>query len=658
MSGNFLHSITQSLSIRQTGTLPNVMVQAEVPKQPLPTVYEGIEGKTTTDWAVILTALVVEHKAVEAHLQPFGQLTRLSEEIHPSGTVYTQGHFQANGCTWNVAVVQIDMGNVSAGVEAIRAIEQFKPRVILFVGVAGGIKDVKIGDVVAASIVYGYECGKIFDDRTLPRPKLGEADYDLKQRAQAESRKDDWRAQIRSGSTTSETIPSVYVKPIAAGEKVIASQKSVIYDYLREYYDDAIAVEMEGFGFLKATQQVKNVSAIVIRGISNLIEDKNDASVDSEQIRQEKAASHASAFAFTLLAKLDGEKIVERSEVHQTIAQVTFDSTLPEGTISLNVQALMENNLYFIHAHHGKKTFASRGKIEQSVLNLHQHIENSLAVDNLLSTIDDCNARVRNSDSCLAGKLLKWLLKENDSSDKIECLIIDEHTDFEIPWELLEVGKKPIGVSFQTVRKQQNEVKEISMNSCCGGGVLIYAHAEYGGWQRYHRQHFTVFQEFLRHMQKTEVDFGLVFIDGFSVEESLKSSPTAYIKRSKLFKCGTSIVFVSGQLNLDASIGLNHRTLLTNFLEHGAKGIVEAWRCFDRARAQEVVDNFSDAHKQHPEWTVPEILRRLRESVWETLNNEVNENTCAAYLATFLHIYYGNPMISLQLTFAKGESND
>jgi hypothetical protein len=33
-------------------------------------------------------------------------------------------------------------------------------------------------------------------------------------------------------------------------------------EYLREYYDDAIAVEMEGFGFLKATQQVKNVSAM------------------------------------------------------------------------------------------------------------------------------------------------------------------------------------------------------------------------------------------------------------------------------------------------------------------------------------------------------------------------------------------------------------
>lgn len=341
MSGNFLQSIAQSGSIRQTGALPAVMAQAEDPKQPLPAAYEGIEGGTATDWAVVLTALGVEHKAVEAHLKPIGQSTRLSEEIHPHGTIYMQGQFKAHNCTWNVAIAQIDMGNASAAMEAVRAIERFKPRVILFVGVAGGIKDVRIGDVVAASVVYDYECGKAVGDRTLPRPKLGEADHNLKQRAQAEARKDDWREQIRSGATCSETTPTVYVKPIAAGEKVIASRKAEVYEYLREYYDDAIAVEMEGFGFLKATQQVKSVSAMVIRGISDLIDGKNDDSVEPEQIRQEKAARHASAFAFTLLAKLDGERVTERSQVYQTTAQVALDSTLPEGMISLNVQALM-----------------------------------------------------------------------------------------------------------------------------------------------------------------------------------------------------------------------------------------------------------------------------------------------------------------------------
>jgi nucleoside phosphorylase len=658
MSGNLRQSITQSGSTQQAGKLPAAIAQAEVPKQPVSATYEGIEGGTATDWAVILTALGVEHQAVEAHLKPIGQATRLSEEIHQNGTIYTQGQFKAHNGTWNVAIAQIDMGNASAGIEAVRAMMQFKPRVILFVGVAGGIKDVKVGDVVAASIVYGYECGKPIDDRTLPRPKLGEADYDLKQRAQAEARKDDWREQIRSGSS-SDVAPSVYVKPIAAGEKVIASRKAEVYEYLREYYDDAIAVEMEGFGFLKATQQVKNVSAMVIRGISDLLDGKNDDSIEPEQVRQERAARNASAFAFTLLAKLDGEGVTERSEVYQTTAQVALDSTLPEGMISLNIQALLEENQYYIHAHHGKRTFTNRGQFDQSLIDLHQQIEGNLAADNLLSAIDDCNARVKNSVDCLAGQLLTWLHRQqNDSPDQVPCLMIDERTEFEIPWELMESGAKPVGVAFQIARQRQMKPEVSPVNACCGGGVLVYARAKYGGWQRYQRQQFTVFQEFLSQMQKPATEFGLVFIDGFSVEEPLKSSPTAYIKRSKLFKSGTSIVFISGQLHLDASIGLTHRTLLINFLEHGAKGVVGTLRRIDSVGAKEVVELFSEEHRQHPEWTVPEILRRLRERVWEALDDEVNENTCAAYLATFLHVYYGNPLIRLQLVSAEGESND
>lgn len=60
-----------------------------------------------------------------------------------------------------------------------------------------------------------------------------------------------------------------------------------------------------------------------------------------------------------------------------------------------------------------------------------------------------------------------------------------------------------------------------------------------------------------------------------------------------------------------------------------------------------VVELFSDEYQRHPEWTVPELLRRLCEQAWETLENEVNENTCGAYLAIFLHVYYGNPMTRL-----------
>jgi nucleoside phosphorylase len=248
--------------------------------------------------AVILTALPVEYLAVRTHL------TDLQEQMHPQGTIYERGKFAANGREWEVGIAEVGAGNAGAAIEAERAIAYFKPDILFFVGIAGGIKDVAIGDVVAATKVYGYESGK-FGDQFLTRPTLGQSNYALVQRARSEARKGEWWQRISSSSASQ---PRVFVAPIAAGEKVIASKQSEVFQLLRASYNDAIAAEMEGFGFLSAAFAYPELKAIVIRGISDLIEGKNDDSVESEEVRQQKASCHASAFAFELLAKLETDK--------------------------------------------------------------------------------------------------------------------------------------------------------------------------------------------------------------------------------------------------------------------------------------------------------------------------------------------------------------
>jgi len=252
--------------------------------------------------AVVLTALPVEYLAVRTHL------TNPQQEMHPQGTIYERGTFIANGHEWDVGIVEVGAGNAGAAVEAERAIAYFQPNILFFVGIAGGIKDdVEIGDVVVATDVYGYESGKV-GEQFFTRPKAGKSAYALVQRARAEARKGEWLHRLTNSPVSQ---PRVRVAPIAAGEKVIASRQSKVFRLLRDSYNDAIAVEMEGFGFLSAAFAYPDIKAIVIRGISDLIEGKNDDAIEPEQVRQEKASHHASAFAFEILAKFSVDNNLE-----------------------------------------------------------------------------------------------------------------------------------------------------------------------------------------------------------------------------------------------------------------------------------------------------------------------------------------------------------
>jgi nucleoside phosphorylase len=243
--------------------------------------------------AVILTAIPPEYAAVRAHLK------ELSEIVY-KGTIYERGLFQTNTHVWNVGLAEIGAGNVSAAVAAQRALDYFQPDVILFVGVAGGLKDVRIGDVVCATKVYGYESGKA-DTTFKTRPEVHNSSYTLVERSRAEARKDDWRQRITVEQEDAFQPPKVYIGPIAAGEKVLSSTRASTWKFLRTHYNDALAVEMEGYGILSAVY-ANRVDALIIRGISDLVDKKEEADAQDTQML---AASHASAFAFELLTKLE-----------------------------------------------------------------------------------------------------------------------------------------------------------------------------------------------------------------------------------------------------------------------------------------------------------------------------------------------------------------
>lgn len=241
---------------------------------------------------VILTALTLEFKSVSERLM--GRTERQTS----SHTIYEVGTFGAESTDISVAVGELGPGDISAAAETSIAIAEFKPNLVLFVGVAGGIKDVSIGDVVVASKVYAYESGKEEPSGFRPRPDLGISAWAVEQEAKSVARLGQWHADEEAGG--SATSPKAMVAPICAGEKVIASRRSPTYKFIRNTYGDAVAVEMEGRGFLEPARHFE-VRAGVVRGISDLIDRKSMSDAQGTQII---AAQHAAEFALHLALSL------------------------------------------------------------------------------------------------------------------------------------------------------------------------------------------------------------------------------------------------------------------------------------------------------------------------------------------------------------------
>jgi 8-oxo-dGTP diphosphatase len=116
---------------------------------------------------VILTALDVEYDEVRARLRD------LRTELHPAGTRFEVGRLDATGP--RIALTLTGKGNLPAGTLTERAIAQFSPAAVIFVGIAGARQaHIAIGDVVVATHVYAYHGATSDDDGTRARPRVWE----------------------------------------------------------------------------------------------------------------------------------------------------------------------------------------------------------------------------------------------------------------------------------------------------------------------------------------------------------------------------------------------------------------------------------------------------------------------------------------------------
>ncbi len=239
--------------------------------------------------AVVFTAIGVEYRAFREHLDA----TQRREE---HGGLYEVGLLAGPDGPWQVALAETGPGSIAAALRLERAVRVFDPEIAIFLGVAGGRKDVKRGDVVVADKIYDYESGKSTRDGFEPRLRTHQPADRLLQWARSVANEGRWQRRIRPASP--QPPPACYVKPIVTGAKVIAHDQSETARQIGRFAGDAVAVDMEGHGFLEAAYMNPRVDALVIRGISDLLTGKDKRSDDHWQ---PVASRNAAAFAVEFL---------------------------------------------------------------------------------------------------------------------------------------------------------------------------------------------------------------------------------------------------------------------------------------------------------------------------------------------------------------------
>lgn len=267
---------------------------------------------------VILTALQDEYAAAVIHLED-------RQPDRAGSTRYERGRFTGTNVDWTVYVAEIGMGNVPAASELAAACAQFKPDVVLFVGVAGSVKpdDLCRGDVVVGSHAYNVHAGKdTVDDQGRPvslgRPLGSQAAYGLVQLATS-VRKQQWTGELLlvgggEARNARGEVPHVEIRGIAAGEVVHADSRSALMEKVRTRFNDVAAVDMESFGLYETAHRL-SVRALAVRGISDSVGDKNPG---DDANWQPIAARHASGFAFAMLRAAEAEDVGSRSTPSST----------------------------------------------------------------------------------------------------------------------------------------------------------------------------------------------------------------------------------------------------------------------------------------------------------------------------------------------------
>lgn len=248
----------------------------------------AVKARAAPTDVLVLTALPIE---LHAARMAFG----IDEETPAAKTAIGQNHWRAQVQTNRGTLATCTIatfgtaGNVDAAAITATLLTEFKPKLVIMIGIAAGMRNkTALGDVVIADRVVAYEGAALLKGgKTEVRPEIYRPDFSVQQDIAnylassntVSARIDSARADqdlvfpeaSDAGAISKRLMPQAAT--IGSGEKLLRDPEK--FRQLRDLHGKVEVAEMEAAGIFAACTQHK-VPSLIVRGISDFGDAKKD----------------------------------------------------------------------------------------------------------------------------------------------------------------------------------------------------------------------------------------------------------------------------------------------------------------------------------------------------------------------------------------------
>ncbi|MFK0731650.1 MAG: CHAT domain-containing protein [Gloeotrichia echinulata GP01] len=359
------------------------------------------------------------------------------------------------------------------------------------------------------------------------------------------------------------------------------------------------------------------------------------------------------------------------------------------------IYVIAENNQYRVQGFHDNTQILNTPLSNPPFLSFSQQMEGD-DISTKLRQISGKMIRFSTEDKVgqkIRGEIIKLKNKLESENQNLSFLVIHDNSDFEIPWEMLNLSEDDapddfLGESIITVRwqdmdsvklcEQHNNLIGLGFDTGqCSGTIVGYTNTkdfknveqEINTINKFDAILFENISDFLDHLENVQSEISLMFIAshgffGTDISEMYLGEDDQkqrvyynefYDYDFDFLKTYRSIVFMnachSGRLRRDKTLNIKYRIgFPTFFLKRGARGVIGTLGKVIDKYAAIVTNNFFDEYQKNKQLPVAAILRNIRaEAARNFRANKTPENRLL-FIFTFMYVYYGNPMTTLQLT--------